>query len=160
MQTKPQILTALNSVLRHELTVINQYFLHARMLNNWGYGEVGGRMYKQSIRAMKNADDLIERIFFLEGLPNLQDLGKLLVGEDVCEALQCDLRAACANRDAQLATIALMEKEQDYVSRKLLREQLSHVEGYIDWLEEQLGQIEGLGIQNYLQSAVCAEAED
>lgn len=154
MKTQANILSALNAVLRHELTVINQYFLHARMLNNWGYDEVGERMYKQSIRAMKNADALIARIFFLEGLPNLQDLGKLMIGETVNEALECDLKAATANYDAQRKAIVLLEEQQDYVSRELLKTQMEAVEEYIDWLEEQLGLIEEIGLPNYLQLAI------
>ncbi|SUO93149.1 bacterioferritin [Suttonella ornithocola] len=154
MKTQTNILSALNAVLRHELTVINQYFLHARMLNNWGYDEVGERMYKQSIHAMKNADALIARIFFLEGLPNLQDLGKLMIGETVSEALECDLKVATANREAQQKAISLLEEQQDYVSRELLKKQMETVEDYIDWLEEQLGLIEEIGLPNYLQSAI------
>lgn len=155
MKTEEHINEALNTVLRHELTLINQYFLHARMLKNWGYEAVGKSMYKQSITAMKNADELVQRIFFLEGLPNLQDLGKLLLGENVQEAISCDLKATLAQREAQIAAIELLSKSQDYVSRKLLREQLKTTEAYIDWLDEQQGQIEDLGLANYLQSAVA-----
>ena len=155
MKTEEHINEALNTVLRHELTLINQYFLHARMLKNWGYEAVGKNMYKQSITAMKNADELVQRIFFLEGLPNLQDLGKLLLGENVQEAISCDLKATLAQREAQIAAIELLSKSQDYVSRKLLREQLKTTEAYIDWLVEQQGQIEDLGLANYLQSAVA-----
>lgn len=155
MKTDDHINEALNAVLRHELTLINQYFLHARMLKNWGYEAVGKSMYKQSITAMKNADELVQRIFFLEGLPNLQDLGKLLLGENVQEAISCDLKATLAQREAQIAAIELLSKSQDYVSRKLLREQLKKTEAYIDWLDEQQGQIEDLGLANYLQSAVA-----
>ncbi len=96
MQSKPQIIQCLNGLLRHELTVINQYFLHARMLGNWGYVQLEKTVYKQSIRAMKNADKLIQRLFLLEGLPNLQDLGKLIIGENVEEILACDIQAATA----------------------------------------------------------------
>lgn len=155
MKTEEHINEALNTVLRHELTLINQYFLHARMLKNWGYEAVGKSMYKQSITAMKNADELVQRIFFLEGLPNLQDLGKLLLGEKVQEAISCDLKATLAQREAQIAAIELLSKSQDYVSHKLLREQLKTTEAYIDWLDEQQGQIEELGLANYLQSAVA-----
>lgn len=155
MKTEEHINEALNTVLRHELTLINQYFLHARMLKNWGYKAVGKSMYKQSITAMKNADELVQRIFFLEGLPNLQDLGKLLLGENVQEAISCDLKATLTQREAQIAAIELLSKSQDYVSRKLLREQLKTTEAYIDWLDEQQGQIEDLGLANYLQSAVA-----
>lgn len=154
MKTDAKILTTLNGVLRQELTIINQYFLHARMLKNWGYDEVGEKMYKESIRAMKRADTLIERIFFLEGLPNLQDLGKLLIGENVPEAIDCDLKAATTLHQLQQQAVAALEQSQDYVSRKILKAQLIENESHIDWLEEQIGQISDIGIQNYLQSAV------
>ena len=153
MKTQPDILSKLNGLLRHELTVINQYFLHARMVKNWGYGELGEAFYKQSIRAMKNADKLIERIFLLEGLPNLQDLGKLLIGETVPEAVDCDLRAAQAQRAAQQDAIAFLESREDFVSRALVESLLMHNEDYIDWLEEQQNLIANLGLANYLQSA-------
>ena len=160
MKTKPEINTRLNALLRHELTVINQYFLHARMLKNWGYGELGEVFYKQSIRAMKNADKLIARIFLLEGLPNLQDLGKLYIGENVPEAVACDLRAASAQRSAQQEAVAFLEKEEDFVSRALVEALLEDNEDYIDWLEEQQNLLENLGLANYLQSAVAHDEHD
>lgn len=159
MQTQPQIKQQLNELLRSELTVINQYFLHARMLKNWGYESIGQFVYKQSIGAMKRADSLTERIFFLEGLPNLQDLGKLLIGENPEEALRCDLQASNALHDVQKKVIAYLEETQDYVSRALIATQMKQLEHYIDWLEEQLGQVEDMGIANYLQS-VTAKASD
>lgn len=159
MQTSPQIRQQLNVLLRHELTLINQCFLHSRMLNNWGYDSLGKAFYKQSIRAMKHADRLIERIFFLEGLPNLQDLGKLLIGENAGEALDCDLQAMLAQRNAQQQGIAFFETTQDYVSRALIKDQLQANEDYIDWLEEQQGLVLSLGLGNYLQSAVASEAK-
>lgn len=160
MKTKPEINARLNALLRHELTVINQYFLHARMLKNWGYGELGEVFYKQSIRAMKNADKLIARIFLLEGLPNLQDLGKLYIGENVPEAVACDLRAASAQRSAQQEAVAFLEKEEDFVSRALVEALLEDNEDYIDWLEEQQNLLENLGLANYLQSAVAHGEHD
>lgn len=156
MKTQPEINAKLNVLLRHELTVINQYFLHARMLKNWGYGELGEVFYKQSIRAMKNADKLIERIFFLEGLPNLQDLGKLFIGESVAEALECDRRAAGQQYQAQQEAIAFFESREDFVSRDLTERLLASNEEYIDWLDEQMGLLESLGTANYLQSAAGA----
>lgn len=155
MKTDVQIIDVLNGALRHELTLINQYFLHARMLKNWGYEAVGKMMYQQSITAMKNADSLIERIFFLEGLPNLQDLGKLLIGETVEEAIRCDRKATASQHEAQIAAIISLENSQDYVSRKLLREQLHKTENYLDWLDEQQSQIQEIGLPNYLQSAIA-----
>lgn len=160
MKTKPEINAQLNVLLRHELTVINQYFLHARMLKNWGYGELGEVFYKQSIRAMKNADKLIERIFLLEGLPNLQDLGKLYIGESVPEAVDCDLRAAAAQRSAQQDAITFLEKEEDFVSRALVEGLLESTEDYIDWLEEQQNLIKNIGLANYLQSAIELDEHD
>ena len=154
MQIAPEVLACLNKLLRHELTVINQYFLHARMLNNWGYDSVGHTMYKQSIRAMKNADKLIARIFLLEGLPNLQDLGKLLIGETVAEAIACDLRAAYAQHGDLRDAVKLLGGARDFVSRTLVEELLDDVEEYIDWLETQQDLIAEIGEANYLQQAV------
>ena len=146
MQIAPEVHACLNRLLRHELTVINQYFLHARMLNNWGYDALGHTIYKQSIRAMKNADKLIARIFLLEGLPNLQDLGKLLIGETVAEAIACDHRAASAQHADLRDAVKLLGEKRDYV------------EEYIDWLETQQDLIASLGEPNYLQQAVGSGA--
>ena len=154
MQIAPEVLPCLNKLLRHELTVINQYFLHARMLNNWGYDSVGHTMYKQSIRAMKNADKLIARIFLLEGLPNLQDLGKLFIGETVAEAIACDLQAAYAQHGDLRDAVKLLGGARDFVSRSLVEELLDDVEEYIDWLETQQDLIAEIGEANYLQQAV------
>lgn len=154
MNIQPQVNETLNELLRYELTVINQYFLHARLLKHWGYKGLGQRIYKQSIQAMKNADDLIERIFLLEGLPNLQDLGKLLIGEDMSEILSCDLNIAKAQHEAQVKAIALLEQAQDYVSRALIEAFIEEQEEYIDWLETQQESIQSIGLQNYLQRAV------
>ena len=154
MQITPEVLASLNRLLRHELTVINQYFLHARMLNNWGYDDLGHTIYKQSIRAMKNADKLIARIFLLEGLPNLQDLGKLLIGETVAEAIVCDLQAAEAQHADLVAAVKLLGEQRDFVSRTLVEELLDDVEEYIDWLETQQDLMASRGTPNYLQQAV------
>ena len=153
MQGDKRIIEALNKVLKNELTSINQYFLHARMFRNWGLEKLNDYQYKQSIRVMKEADELIERILFLEGLPNLQNLGKLLIGENVVECLQGDLTY---ERDIQrsllIESIALCESLQDYVSRELLEDLLEHCEGAIDWLETQQSLIDDVTLPNYLQS--------
>lgn len=155
MKAPAKIISALNGVLRNELTAINQYFLHARMFGHWGFGRLNEYRYKQSIRGMKEADELIERILFLEGLPNLQQLGKLLIGEQPQECLQADLKLELdVHRPALLAAIALCEAEQDFVSRDLLHELLEHSEAAIDWLQTQLQLIEQVNLQNWLAQQI------
>ncbi len=149
MNGDKKIIDALNKVLKNELTAINQYFLHARMFRHWGLERLNDYQYKQSIRVMKEADELIERVLFLEGLPNLQNLGKLLIGEDVVECLQGDLRYEREiQRPLLVDGIALCEQLQDYVSRDLLE----HCEEAIDWLETQHSLIENVTLPNYLQA--------
>lgn len=155
MKGEKKIIEILNKVLVNELTAINQYFLHARMFRNWGLEKLNDYQYKQSIRVMKEADELIERILFLEALPNLQNLGKLLIGENVVECLNGDLEYEQNNqRPLLIKAIALCEELQDYVSRDLLTELLEHCEQAIDWLETQQCLIKEVSLPNYLQSHI------
>jgi bacterioferritin len=152
----PKVVQRLNEVLTNELTAIDQYFLHAKMFGHWGLAQLAGRERKASIDEMKHADALIERILFLEGLPNLQDLHKLLIGENVKEALECDLRLELAAHPVLRAAIADCEAAADYVSRELFRDILASEEEHIDWLEIQLDLIDRLGLPNYQQSQIDA----
>ena len=152
MQSTPAVLRELNTVLRESLTLINQYFLHARMAKNQGFEALNKKIYHQSIAEMKIADALVQRIFLLGGLPNLQDLGKLLIGEDMAEVVACDIQAEQRKHSVLQQAIALCEKEQDFVSRHLLEEYKEGNEEHLDWLQTQVDLIQSLGLPNWLQS--------
>jgi bacterioferritin len=154
MKGDPKIIEHLNKILTNELTAINQYFLHARMLRNWGFRELEEVEYKQSVGEMKDADKLVNRILFLEGLPNLQDLHRLRVGENVQELLRADLEVENAARADLQEAIASCETARDFNSRELLSDILQSEEEHIDWIETQLGLIEKVGLENYLQRQI------
>ncbi len=151
MQGSERVIDCLNRVLLNELTAINQYFLHSRMLKNWGIAGLAKHEYEESVDEMRHADKLIERILFLDGLPNLQDIGKLFVGESAKEILECDLRLEEVAIPVVREGVAACEEEADYVSRELLEEILEGEEDHVDWLETQLGQIERMGLENFIQ---------
>lgn len=152
MQGDPQVLAALNKVLTWELTSINQFFLHARLFRHFGFEELNEHAFKKSIKDMKQADALIERILFLEGLPNLQNLEYLRIGEQPEEMLKCDLSIQQDQIALLRTTIQLAEEKSDYITRDLLEDILEYEEEYLDWLETQMSLIDSTGIQNYLQS--------
>jgi bacterioferritin len=152
VKSDPQVIQHLNAQLKNELTATNQYFLHYRMLKHWGFDKLAKKEYEESIGEMKHADKLMERIFMLDGLPNLQDLGKLLIGESVPEVLQCDLQSETGAQATIKDGIAYCESVRDYVSRDLLQRILDDTEEHIDFLETQIDVLGKVGLENYLQS--------
>ena len=157
MKGQQEILQALNNVLTNELTAINQYFLHARMLQDWGLEKIGGLEYKAAIDEMKHADELVKRILFLEGLPNMQKLGAIKIGQNIQEILQADLELEMAAIPALKESIEGAEKLQDYVSRDLFTSILDSEEEHVDWLETQLGLVEKVGVERYMQSQITMD---
>jgi len=154
MKGDPQVIAHLQAQLKNELTAINQYFVHYRMYKHWGFDKIAKKEYEESIGEMKHADKLIKRILFLDGLPNLQDLHKLKIGEGVGECLQADLEVETGGRTTLVDGVKQCEGAQDYVSREILTEILVDTEEHIDFLETQIALLKGLGEQNYLQSAM------
>jgi bacterioferritin len=154
MKSDKKVNAKLNQVLKLLLTGINQYFLHSRMCENWGFGQLKSSQYKYSIKLMKESDDVIKRILFLEGLANLQDLGKLYIGEDVPESLQGNMRFETELRQSLVESIEYCESVQDYISRDCLTKVLEECEEQIDWIESQQFLLETTGLENYLQSAM------
>ena len=152
MKGDDKIIAHLNQVLKNELTAINQYFLHSRIFKDWGLTKLGQHEYEESVDEMKHADQVIERVLFLEGLPNVQDIGKVMIGEDVKEALECDLKMEMKAIPDLRAAVADAEQLKDFVSRDLFRSILDAEEEHVDWLETQLDLIEKIGLANYLQS--------
>ena len=154
MKGDPKVIEFLNKALANELTAINQYFLHARMYKNWGFHKLNEKEYHESIDEMKHADELIERILFLEGLPNLQNLGKLMIGENPEEMLRCDLKLELEAIPLLKEAIAYCEQIKDYISSEVFEHILENEEEHVDWLETQFELIDRVGIQNYLQSQI------
>ena len=157
MRGEPVVIEHLNAILKNELTAINQYFLHARMLKDWGFGRLAKKVYEESIGEMKHADLLIERILLLDGLPNLQSLGRLKIGQNVPEMLEADMSVESGNQSALKEAIVASEGVRDFVSRDIFDSILTDTEEHIDWLETQMNLIEQTSLQNYLQEHIFEE---
>ena len=157
MKSDPSVIKQLNIILKNELTAINQYFLHARMVKDWGFERLGKKIYEESIGEMKHADLLIERILVLDALPNLQDLGKLRIGENVPEIFEADISVELANQGCLKIAIETCEEARDYVSREILKTILEDTEEHIDWIETQQSRIEKVSLQNFLQEEMYSD---
>ena len=157
MKSDPSVIKQLNIILKNELTAINQYFLHARMVKDWGFERLGKKIYEESIGEMKHADLLIERILVLDALPNLQDLGKLRIGENVPEIFEADISVELANQGCLKTAIETCEEARDYVSREILKTILEDTEEHIDWIETQQSRIEKVSLQNFLQEEMYSD---
>lgn len=158
MKGDPEVVKQLNIILKNELTAINQYFLHARMLKDWGLKKLADKVYEESIGEMKHADKIIERVLTLDALPNLQDLGKLRIGENISEILESDIQSELGNQACLKEAISVCEGNRDYISREIFESILEDTEEHIDWIESQKTLIEMAGIQNYIQEQMFGAA--
>jgi bacterioferritin len=159
MQGNSEVVSKLNGILKNELTAINQYFLHARMLKDWGYKRLAAKVYEESIGEMKHADLLIERILTIDAHPNLQDLGRLRIGENVSEIFESDLVSETTNQAALKEAIKVSETNSDFVSREIFNKILEDTEEHIDWLETQQNLVKNVGLENYLQEQMFDTSE-